>query len=82
VNPNMCEAYVFGGGNMFPQFFSARNVGTSNADWVMGYLQEQGIQVIDQSLGGTGYRKVSWTVGPARPAVETVFPEQGTVNDR
>lgn len=82
VNPNMCEAYVFGGGNMFPQFFSAKNVGTSNADWVMNYLQAQGIKVIDQSLGGTGYRKVSWTVGPAKPAVETVFPGQGTANER
>jgi chemotaxis protein CheD len=82
VNPNLCEAYVFGGGNMFPQFFSARNVGTSNAEWVTGYLNEQGIAVLDQSLGGTGYRKVSWTVGPVKPLVETVFPEQGVANDR
>lgn len=82
VNPNMCEAYLYGGGNMFPQFFSAKNVGASNADWALDYLHAQGIQVVDHSLGGTGYRKVSWTVGPTEPQVETVFPEQGIANDR
>jgi chemotaxis protein CheD len=82
VNPTMCQAYVFGGGNMFPQFFSAKHVGASNAEWVMDYLEEQGIPVVDHSLGGNGYRKVSWTVGSTEPLVETVFAEQGTTNDR
>lgn len=77
VNPAMCEAYVFGGGNMFPQIFNAKNVGASNAQWVLNYLQAQGIVVVDQGLGGNGYRKVSWTVGPQEPLVETVFAEQG-----
>lgn len=80
VNPAMCEAYVFGGGNMFPQIFNAKNVGTSNAQWVLDYLQEQGIVVVEQELGGTGYRKISWTVGAQEPLVETVFAGQGVTH--
>jgi chemotaxis protein CheD len=80
VNPAMCEAYVFGGGNMFPQIFNARNVGSANANWVLDFLDSQGIFVANQELGGNGYRKVSWTVGLKEPLVETVFAEQGAVH--
>ncbi len=76
INPQMCEAYVFGGGNMFPQLFRDKHVGNSNVDWVLQYLQTHGVAVLEQSLGGNGYRKVSWTVGPQSPVVETVFPVQ------
>ena len=80
INPAMCEAYVFGGGNMFPQIFNARNVGASNAEWVLDFLHAQGIAIVDQELGGNGYRKVSWTVGAQDPLVETVFAEQGATD--
>jgi chemotaxis protein CheD len=80
-NPKMCEAYVFGGGNMFPQFFNGKHIGAVNADWVLDYLHEHGIEVVDHCLGGNGYRKVSWTVGAGEPVVETVFAELGTAND-
>lgn len=82
INPRMCQAFVYGGGNMFPQLFREKHVGSNNVDWVMHYLQTHGVAVIDQSLGGTGYRKVSWTVGQQDPVVETVFPEQGSQNGR
>lgn len=82
INPRMCEAYVAGGGNMFPQLFREKHVGSSNVDWVLHYLQTHDVAVVGQSLGGTGYRKVSWTVGPQAPVVETVFPEQGSQNGR
>lgn len=82
VNPVMCHAYVYGGGNMFPQFFSAKHVGASNIDWVLNFLREQEIFVADQSLGGTGYRKVSWTVGVVGPLVETIYAAEDTVHDR
>jgi len=82
VNPTLCHAYVFGGGNMFPKIFSNRHVGASNGDWALDFLNAQGIVVIDQSLGGNGYRKVSWTVGGSEPMVETVFAEQDVVHDR
>ena len=65
-----CHAYVYGGGNMFPQMFSTTHVGANNAQWVLDYLHDFGIAVIDESLGGTGYRKVSWTVGREVPVVE------------
>lgn len=75
VTPKLCQAYVFGGGNMFPHLFMERHVGASNIEWVLQYLDAQGIGVVDQCLGGNGYRKVSWTVGPVAPLVETVFAE-------
>lgn len=78
VNPLMCQAYVFGGGNMFPQFFSKKHVGASNSEWVFDFLQSHNIAVVDQCTGGTGYRKISWTVGVEPPTVETVFTEQVT----
>ena len=80
VVPQRCEAYVYGGGNMFPQLVTARHVGASNADWVLDFLHEHDIPVVDYSLGGTGYRKVSWTVGRTEPMVETVNSEQGSSN--
>jgi chemotaxis protein CheD len=76
INPRMCEAYVFGGGNMFPQLFREKHVGANNVDWVLHYLDTHGVAIVDHCLGGNGYRKVSWTVGPQPPVVETVFPEQ------
>lgn len=77
VNPLMCEAYVYGGGNMFPQFFNTRHVGGTNAEWVLDFLHDHGIPVVEQETGGTGYRKLTWTVGLQEPLVETVFAEQG-----
>lgn len=76
VTPKLCEAYVFGGGNMFPHLFMQRHVGSSNIEWVLNYLHQCGIKVVDTCLGGNGYRRVSWTVGPTAPLVETVFAEQ------
>jgi chemotaxis protein CheD len=81
VNPSMCQAYVFGGGNMFPQLFTVRHVGANNAEWTLNFLEAQGIAVVDQDLGGNGYRKVSWLVGSDAPVVETIFNEQGNAND-
>lgn len=79
VNPHMCVAYAYGGGNMFPQLVTkGTHVGLNNADWVLKYLDHHGIQILDQNLGGNGYRKVSWTVGPDEPIVETVFPNTHT----
>lgn len=75
VTPQLCEAYVFGGGNMFPEVFARRHVGQSNIDWVLDYLDAQQIPVRGHCLGGNGYRKVSWIVGPTEPVVEMVKAE-------
>jgi hypothetical protein len=45
-------------------------------------LQEHGIRVLQQDVGGTGYRKISWAVGAQEPQVETVFSGQGTSDAR
>jgi len=70
--PRACEAFVYGGGNMFPQLFRGQHVGVANSTWVLQYLDHHGVRVCDQDVGGNGYRKLTWTVGPNAPAVETV----------
>lgn len=72
-----CHAYVYGGGNMFPGIMTGSLVGDRNAQWVLEFLNQQGIAIIDQSLGGTSYRKVSWVVGHGVPRVDNVSIEQG-----
>lgn len=72
-----CHAYVYGGGNMFPGIASGPLVGDRNAQWVWDFLHDREIAVVDYSLGGTSYRKVSWTVGHSEPCVENVSIEQG-----
>lgn len=63
IAPLLCHAFVFGGGNMFPQLFGHRHVGASNLAWVEEFLRAQGIEVVGMSAGGDFYRKVRWTVG-------------------
>lgn len=82
IPPARCHAYVYGGGNMFPQMFSTTHVGINNANWVLDYLHDCGIAVIDESLGGNGYRKVAWTVGREMPVVETVPTSMGATIGR
>ena len=72
IVPSMCEAYVYGGGNMFPDLVGDRHVGSSNAGWALMALARDRIRVIHHDLGGCGYRRVAWTVGPGAPAVRTV----------
>lgn len=72
-----CQAYVYGGGNMFPGIVNGPSVGDRNAQWVLDYLGDHGIEVVAYSLGGTSYRKLSWVVGVAEPQVENVSIEQG-----
>lgn len=82
ITPHLCNAYVYGGGNMFPHLFREQHVGAKNAEWVLDYLDHHRIAVVDQHVGGAGYRKVSWTIGALDPVVETVFSEQGQLHDR
>ena len=72
ITPRLCEAYVYGGGNMFPGVFSGSHVGASNARWTLQALQTDGIRILHEDLGGNAYRKLSWTVGDDAPAVTAV----------
>lgn len=78
LTPQYCVAYVYGGGNMFPNLWSKHHVGARNIDWVLQYLADHQIQVVDQDLGGNVYRKVAWTVGPEMPVVESEKSEKGS----
>jgi chemotaxis protein CheD len=75
ISPKLCQAYVYGGGNMFPHLFSKRHVGDANVEWALAFLAEHHITVLHQDLGGHGYRKVAWTVGADAPMVELVLAD-------
>jgi chemotaxis protein CheD len=72
ISPGLCEAYVYGGGNMFPALVRGRHVGQSNADTVLRTLRHTGIRVLVNDLGGQAYRRLRWTVGPDQPLVTAV----------
>lgn len=72
ITPGLCQAYVYGGGNMFPSQTAQADVGGNNARWALLALQDEGIPVLDQQLGANAYRRVRWTVGPQAPQVHAV----------
>lgn len=68
IAPQLCEAYVYGGGNMFPSLFgNGSHVGANNARWTLDALAQDGVHVLHSDVGGSAYRKLSWTVGPDAP---------------
>ena len=76
VVPRLCDAYVFGGGNMFPQLERPPRVGEDNVHWMLEALDEMGAQLVATDLGGVGYRKLHWVVGKGAPKVTWVPIEQ------
>ena len=69
INPCQCEAYLFGGGNMFPQLYAQAHVGSNNTAWALAALAELGIDLVGQDTGGDAYRRITWAVGPDAPQV-------------
>ena len=72
ITPALCEAYVYGGGNMFPGLIRQSHVGDGNARWALDALAENGIRVLFHDVGGNAYRRLGWTVGPDAPQVTAV----------
>lgn len=72
LDPAMCEAYVYGGGNMFPELFTGGHVGASNTCWAMDALASAGVKVVQHDTGGRAYRRLAWTVGSSAPVVTSV----------
>ncbi len=72
LNPALCEAYVYGGGNMFPALCTQTHVGERNADWALAALQRDGVRLLAQDVGGCSYRRLAWTVGTGAPEVRAV----------
>jgi chemotaxis protein CheD len=59
------QAKVFGGARMTEH---ARDIGKSNAEFALDFLEREGIMCVSQSLGGTNARRVQFTpsTGAAR----------------
>jgi len=72
IVPALCEAYVFGGGNMFPQLTEGPQIGDDNVDWALHSLAALGVRVMGSDIGGTVCRRLSWTVGPEEPQVRAI----------
>ncbi len=72
IAASLCEASVFGGGNMFPDIVTGPSVGDANAQWAQQALALLGVRVLSVDVGGNVYRRLRWTVGPALPQVEAV----------
>jgi chemotaxis protein CheD len=72
IEPRLCEAFVYGGGNMFPGLFTRHHVGDDNVRWVLQALAADGIPVLVHDHGGNTYRRLAWTVGPQLPQVAAV----------
>ena len=69
---SLCQAWVCGGGNMFPGRYAHRHVGEANAQWVLQALAGDGVQLVGQDLGGPFYRRVHWKLGDPAPCVTRV----------
>jgi chemotaxis protein CheD len=69
ISPHLCEAYLYGGGNMFPALFPQAHVGQSNAEWAVQALADLGIRLLVKDTGGTAFRRINWTVGRGAPEV-------------
>jgi chemotaxis protein CheD len=72
IQLRLCQAYVYGGGNMFPDQYGGLHVGQDNAAWTLQALAAEGVSVIHEDVGGSSYRRLAWTVGPEAPTVEAV----------
>lgn len=70
--PALCDAFVYGGGNMFPQLVDGTHVGERNALHVLNRLRTDHINVLHRDLGGRAYRRLGWTIGPDDPEVTAV----------
>jgi chemotaxis protein CheD len=73
IEPLRCDAWVYGGGNMFPGLSPAEeHVGAANAQWALDELVRLGVRIVDADVGGRVYRKIHWAVGAADPVVASV----------
>lgn len=71
-SPKLCDAFVYGGGNMFPSLVAGPHVGERNGRKVLERLHLDGVRVIEVDLGGPSYRRVSWNIGTDLPTVAAV----------
>jgi chemotaxis protein CheD len=70
LQPRLCDAWIVGGGNMFPGLVQRRHVGDDNVQWAFDALAEDRVRVVGSNVGGNAYRRLAWTVGPGAPEVQ------------
>jgi chemotaxis protein CheD len=71
-SPELCEAFVYGGGRMYPALAGESHVGENNGRWALERLAHDGVRVLFHDLGGARYRRLAWTIGPKPPEVISV----------
>lgn len=65
------EAKVFGGGNVL-RGFTVNHIGESNANFVMEYLQNEGIRVMAEDMLGVYPRKIYYFPGTGKVLVKKI----------
>jgi len=78
LNPRLCDAFVYGGGNMFPEVIDHAHVGDRNVRAVLDRLEKDAINVVCENCGGTAYRRLRWTIGSSLPSVISTAVERDT----
>lgn len=75
VRAGDCQAKIFGGGEMFPgQSSSAIGIGRRNGEAARELLQQQGIEVLSESLFGTGHRQIVFDVAKGHVWARQIRP--------
>jgi len=64
VVPTECQAKIFGGGDMFPQYAQSGgiHVGRRNGEAARELLRVHGVHVLSESLFGIGHRQIIFTL--------------------
>jgi len=78
INHRQCQAKIFGGGNMFPDQprASAITVGQRNGEAARLLLQNEGIEVVTESLYGVGHRQIIFNVSNGDVWARQIRPSQ------
>ncbi len=78
INPQQCKAKIFGGGNMFPGHprASTLTVGQRNGEAARLLLQNEGIEVVGESLFGMGHRQIIFNVSNGDVWSRQIRPSQ------
>lgn len=62
VEPDGCQAKLFGGGDMFPGQMSSAAIGRSNGEIARRLVHERGIRIASESLFGVGHRRIVFDI--------------------
>lgn len=81
IPPEQCQAKVFGGGNMFPQYARSdhMHIGRKNGDMARMLLDEAGIPMVSEHLFGVGYRNIVFDIESGDVWVRQVDTKAGAI---